>query len=92
MARILRLKPLIAWLFRSGGVKYAALFTELVVLAAAASILHRGEHVLLLRPLLGGDDRHHRRLRGQAAHDDRGYRYFQRLMNYGRRRVDVIGV
>jgi voltage-gated potassium channel len=35
VARLLRLKPLIAWLFRSGGLKYAALFTALVVLAAA---------------------------------------------------------
>jgi voltage-gated potassium channel len=35
VARLLRLKPLVAWLFRSGGLKYAALFTALVVLAAA---------------------------------------------------------
>ena len=35
VARLLRLKPLIAWLFRSGGLQYAALFTGLVVLAAA---------------------------------------------------------
>jgi voltage-gated potassium channel len=35
VARLLRLKPLIAWLFRSGGLKYAAMFTGLVVLAAA---------------------------------------------------------
>jgi voltage-gated potassium channel len=35
VARLLRLKPLVAWLFRSGGLKYAALFTVLVVLAAA---------------------------------------------------------
>jgi voltage-gated potassium channel len=35
VARLLRLKPLVAWLFRSGGLKYAALFTGLVVLAAA---------------------------------------------------------
>ncbi len=35
VARLLRLKPLIAWLFRSGGLKYAAMFTGLVVLSAA---------------------------------------------------------
>ena len=35
VARLLRLKPLVAWLFRSGGLKYAALFTGLVVIAAA---------------------------------------------------------
>jgi voltage-gated potassium channel len=35
VTRLLRLKPLVAWLFRSGGLKYAAAFTGLVVLAAA---------------------------------------------------------
>jgi voltage-gated potassium channel len=32
---LLRLEPLVRWLFRSGGLKYAAAFTSLVVLAAA---------------------------------------------------------
>ena len=35
VARLVRLKPLVAWLFRSGGLRYAALFTVLVVVAAA---------------------------------------------------------
>jgi hypothetical protein len=35
VARLMRLGPLVRWLFRSGGLKYAALFTVLVVLAAA---------------------------------------------------------
>ena len=35
LLRLLRLEPLVRWLFRSGGLKYAAAFTSLVVLAAA---------------------------------------------------------
>ena len=35
LARLLRLEPLIVWMFRSGGLKYAAAFASLVVLAAA---------------------------------------------------------
>jgi voltage-gated potassium channel len=35
VARLVRLKPLVAWLFRSGGIRYALLFTVLVVFAAA---------------------------------------------------------
>lgn len=35
VARLLRLEPLITWMFRSGGLKYAAVFAGLVVLAAA---------------------------------------------------------
>ena len=35
LTRLLRLEPLVTWMFRSGGLKYAAAFTGLVVLAAA---------------------------------------------------------
>lgn len=35
VARLLRLEPLIRWLFRSGGLKYAAVFAGLVALASA---------------------------------------------------------
>jgi voltage-gated potassium channel len=34
VARLIRLEPLLTWMFRSGGLKYAAVFTGLVVLAA----------------------------------------------------------
>src|SRR4051812_27518006 len=34
VARLMRLEPLLTWMFRGGGLKYAAVFTGLVVLAA----------------------------------------------------------
>lgn len=35
LARLFRLEPIVKWMFRSGGLKYATLFAALVVLAAA---------------------------------------------------------
>jgi voltage-gated potassium channel len=35
VARLMRLEPLLTWVFRGGGLKYAAVFTALVVMAAA---------------------------------------------------------